>query len=237
VERAGRHDQFPAQLNTGEVEIDGPTIYHVTEYRERRNHFAFFHVNHPVSGFDTDREAFVGTNNGLHEPAAVVEDRPRNSVASGWSPIASHCLPLELAPGERREITFLLAYAENPADAKWESPGVMIEDSARQLIAMFRTPEAVTTALTSLREHWAELLGSFQLRFEDEAFQIARNGEGSVAESVLIAGMFAFIGDEYAALLHHLGNSTEARIAEAVFNQARRPLIGKLHSQATACQC
>jgi cellobiose phosphorylase len=390
---------FQRNLNTGEVEIDGPTIYHVTEYRERRNHFAFFHVHHPVSGFDTDREAFVGRYNGLHEPAAVVEDRPRNSVASGWSPIASHCLPLELAPGERREITFLLGYAENPADAKWESPGVIIKDSARQLIAMFRTPEAVTKALTSLREHWAELLGRFQLRVEDprlrrmvntwnpyqcmvtfnlsrsasyyesgigrgmgfrdcnqdllgvvhmaprrarerildlaatqfpdgsayhqyqpltkrgnhdigsgfnddplwlilavceyvketgdyaildepvpfeqdesgrppllqhlqrafnhvvqhrgphglpligradwndclnlncystnpdEAFQIARNGEGSVAESVLIAGMFAFIGGEYVALLHHLGNSTEAKIAEAHIDEMRDAVL------------
>jgi len=93
---------FQRNLNTGEVEIDGPTIYHVTEYRERRNHFAFFRVNHPVAGFDTDREAFVGLYNGLHEPAAVVAGQPRNSVASGSSPIASHCLQLELQPAITR---------------------------------------------------------------------------------------------------------------------------------------
>ena len=56
---------FQRNLSTGEVEVDGPTIYHVTEYRERRNHFAFFHVNHPLAGFDTDREAFVGVYSGL----------------------------------------------------------------------------------------------------------------------------------------------------------------------------
>src|SRR5688572_9450627 len=112
---------FQRNLSTGEVEVEYQTIYHVTEYRERRNHFAFFHVNHPLVGFDTDRDTFIGPYNGLHEPAAVVEGRPRNSVASGWSPIASHCLQLDLGPGERKELVFLLGYVENPADAKWES--------------------------------------------------------------------------------------------------------------------
>ena len=59
----------------------------------------------------------------------------------------------------------------------------------------------------------------------DEAFQIARNNEGSVAESVLIAGMFAFIGDEYAALLRHLGKTTEAKVAEAHIDEMRDTVV------------
>ena len=158
---------FQRNLSTGEVDVDGQTIYHVTEYRERRNHFSFFHVHHPVAGFDTDRESFVGLYNGLHEPVAVVEGASRDSVASGWSPIASHCLEIELRPGERREITFLLGYVENPADAKWESPGVINKQSARQLIQSIQTPADVSARLAALREHWAGLLGSFQLQAED----------------------------------------------------------------------
>ncbi len=91
---------FQRNLSVGEVEVENQTIYHVTEYRERRNHFSFFHVNHPIAGFDTDRESFVGLYCGLHEPAAVAEGRPRNSVASGWSPIASHCIHLDIDPGD-----------------------------------------------------------------------------------------------------------------------------------------
>ncbi len=158
---------FQRNLSTGEVEIDGQTIYHVTEYRERRNHFAFFHVNHPICGFDTDREAFVGAYNGLHEPAVVVAGEPRNSKASGWSPIASHCIDLELQAGERKELTFLLGYAENPPEAKWQSPGIANKEPARRLIDKFQSTDDVNSALAGLKDHWAALVGNFQVDAED----------------------------------------------------------------------
>jgi cellobiose phosphorylase len=158
---------FQRNLSTGEVEVDGQTLYHVTEYRERRNHFAFFHVNHPLAGFDTDRDTFLGQYNGLHEPRVVVEGASRNSIASGWSPIASHCLELELQPGEQKEITFLLGYAENPADAKWHSEGVANKEPAQRIIARLQTAEDVAAAHTALRQHWDELLSRFQLEAED----------------------------------------------------------------------
>lgn len=64
---------FQRNLSCGEVEVEGSTIYHKTEYRERRDHYAFYSVQAPVAGFDTDRESFVGTLNGLHRPQAVFE--------------------------------------------------------------------------------------------------------------------------------------------------------------------
>jgi cellobiose phosphorylase len=116
---------FQRNFSTGEVEVDGATIYHKTEYRERRDHFAFYHVNAPVSGFDTDRESFLGPYNGMHEPRVVAQGRPENSVASGWSPVASHCIDLTLEPGEKKTLVFVLGYVENPAADKWERPGVI----------------------------------------------------------------------------------------------------------------
>ena len=56
-------ENFQRNFSTGEVEIDGSVIYHKTEYKERRNHFAFYSVNAPVQGFDTDRESFIGLYN------------------------------------------------------------------------------------------------------------------------------------------------------------------------------
>jgi cellobiose phosphorylase len=158
---------FQRNLSTGEVEVDGPTIYHVTEYRERRNHFAFLHVNHPIAGYDTDRESFVGLYNGLHEPVAVVEGCPRSSLASGWSPIASHCIELNLEPGQRKQITFLLGYAENPAESKWHSPGIVNKRPATEIIQAFQSNEDVNAALHRLREHWTKLTSNFQLAATD----------------------------------------------------------------------
>jgi cellobiose phosphorylase len=158
---------FQRNLNTGEVEVDEQTIYHVTEYRERRNHFAFFHVNQPIAGFDTDRETFLGSYNGLHEPAVVRDGRPRNSMASGWSPIASHCLEFELRPGECKEATFLLGYAENSPDSKWRSPGTANKEPAKSLIESFQTSKQVSAALKALASYWRDLFGKFQLEADD----------------------------------------------------------------------
>ena len=59
MERLDDMTNFQRNLSTGEVEVDGSTIYHKTEYRERRNHYAFYHVNAPLAGFDTDRETLL----------------------------------------------------------------------------------------------------------------------------------------------------------------------------------
>lgn len=94
--------------------MEGSVLYHKTEYRERRNHYAFYSVNGPLAGFDTDREAFLGMYKGFDRPNAVFSGKPRNSIAHGWSPVASHCLEISMEAGETRDIVFLLGYVENP---------------------------------------------------------------------------------------------------------------------------
>ncbi len=155
-------------LSTGEVEIDGSTIYHKTEYKERRNHYAFYHVNTPVQGFDTDRESFMGLYNEMSGPKAVLEGIPRNSHAHGWSPVASHYLEIELEPGESKELIFILGYVENTQEEKWESKNVINKTKARQAIQSFDTPAKAEKAFEDLRNMWDELLGNFVLQSGDE---------------------------------------------------------------------
>jgi len=155
-------------LSTGGVVIDGSTIYHVTEYRDRRDHYAFYSVNAPLLGLDTDRDAFLGAYNGFDRPDAVLEGRPRNSEAHGWSPIASHCVEVALQPGETRTLVFVLGYVENAPDDKWESKGVVKKDKARALIETFNTPAKVDAALQELRTFWDGLLSGYVLRSGDE---------------------------------------------------------------------
>jgi len=150
-------------LSIGEVEIDGSAIYHKTEYRERRNHYAFYAVNAPLAGFDTDRDAFLGPYNGFDSPAAVMEGTPRNSEAHGWSPIASHCVALHLQPGEAKTLVFLLGYVENADDQKWDRPGVIHKANARALIERFATPASVAAAFQELRSFWDGLLSRYVL--------------------------------------------------------------------------
>ncbi len=155
-------------LSIGEVEINESTIYHKTEYKERRNHFAFYHVNSPVQGFDTDRESFVGLYNELSEPQAVIEGKPTNSVAHGWSPIASHYIEVELKAGESKELVFLLGYVENEDEDKWESKGVINKKQAKAMISKFDTSEKVNIAFEELKLYWDNLLSIFVLDSEDD---------------------------------------------------------------------
>jgi hypothetical protein len=116
---------FQRNFSTGEVEVEPGAIYHVTEYRERRNHYAVWAVNRETDGFDTDREAFFGLYNGFDAPDAVLKDQTKNSVASGWSPIGAYRVCVTLAPGEETSLIFILGYLENPEAEKFVSPGVV----------------------------------------------------------------------------------------------------------------
>jgi cellobiose phosphorylase len=159
---------YQRNYSLAEMEIDGGTIYHKTEYRERRNHFAFYHVNAPVAGFDTDRETFVGLYNGLGEPQVPAAGKSSNSVASGWQPIASHGLEVTLAPGEAKTFIFTLGYVENPKDEKWEKPGIINKTRARALIEAFSRPEQVQAALKGITDHWSKLLSNYSISSGDE---------------------------------------------------------------------
>jgi cellobiose phosphorylase len=115
-------------------------IYHKTEYRERRNHFAYFGCSAglavlprtaspqrtsphaTLAGFDTQREAFLGPYRGWDNPIAVERGQSGDSVAHGWSPIGSHHVSLHLQPGETAEVIFVLGYHENPAADKFDPP-------------------------------------------------------------------------------------------------------------------
>ncbi|MFW6282389.1 MAG: GH36-type glycosyl hydrolase domain-containing protein, partial [bacterium] len=159
---------FQRNFNTGEVEIEGSTIYHKTEYRERRDHYSFFTVNKKIDGFDTDRESFLGLYNGFHEPQVVMKGSSSNSVANGWSPIASHSLIIKLAPGEEQTLIFQLGYIENKKEDKWERPGIINKNKAHKLIEEFDTEEKVSLAFKKLIKHWEDLLGNFNINTHDD---------------------------------------------------------------------
>ena len=161
---------FQRNFSTGEVEIEGSAIYHKTEYRERRNHYAVYSVNAPIDGFDTDRDAFLGAYNGFDHPAAVFEDRSRQSVASGWAPIGSHRLHGRLAPGERVCFVFLLGYCENEQEKKFSAPGVINKEPAYALMEKYDSEKKFNAAFAALASYWDGLLSTWQVHSGDERF-------------------------------------------------------------------
>jgi len=159
---------YQRTLNIGAVEVENSTIYHKTDYRERRNHYAFYSVNRGIDGFDTERDAFLGHFNGLHEPEAVLEGKPRNSVAEGWNPIASHCIKLSLEPGEQASLIFILGYAENDEQQKWNSKRTINKSKAYELITKYSSEAAVEGAFKELKNHWDRMLSRYKLTSSED---------------------------------------------------------------------
>lgn len=159
---------FQRNFNTGEVEIEGSTMFHKTEYKERRDHFAFYTVNSEICGFDSDREAFMGLYNGFENPQAVVAGKSNNSVADGWSPIASHCIDVKLAAGETKELIFILGYVENKFEEKFNADGSMNKSKAYAMIEAMNTTEKADKALADLKAGWEALLSQYTVKTSDE---------------------------------------------------------------------
>jgi len=153
-----------------ELEEGGSVIYHKSEYRERRNHYAVFAVNTPVDGYDTDRESFLGLYNGFDQPQAVMEDTPRNSTAHGWAPIGSHHIRRTLQAGESVSFVFVLGYCESPKDEKFIAHNVINKQDAHQLLAAFQTLSQFNENLLALKTYWEKLLSHFTVQTEDEKF-------------------------------------------------------------------
>ena len=159
---------FQRNYSTGEVEVQGAAIYHKTEYRERRDHYALFWADRQPDGFDTSREAFLGVYGSPARPEAVFGGGCTGSVAHGWQPVAAQQFNLSLAPGESASLLFGLGYIENPQEEKWEAPGVVNKARAQAMMARFAHSGAFDQALEALRRHWEDLLGSYQVSSGDE---------------------------------------------------------------------
>jgi len=162
---------YQRNLSIGEVEVEqdaphGSAIYHKTEYRERRDHYAVFAVNTHADGFDTDRDTFVGAYNSLGEAAVPRAGHSANSVASGWYPIGSHSVHVELAPGESRTLVYVLGYVENPDEEKWadDAHQVINKTRAHALTSRFATTEQTDAAFDALVTSWTDLLSTYSVR-------------------------------------------------------------------------
>jgi len=159
---------FQRNFSTGEVEVEDSVLYHKTEFKERRNHYSFYSVNEAIKGFDTDRESFIGLYNGFEAPEVVTDGKPKNTIAHGWSPIASHYIEVELKPGESKDYVFMLGYVEVNADDKWESKSIINKKPAKAMIEKYNTVEKVEAAFNELKIYWDNLLSTINIQSGDE---------------------------------------------------------------------
>ena len=154
---------FQRNYSCGEVELEENAIYHKTEYRERRDHYAVYWASEPFDGFDTSRDAFCGLYDGAASPKAVLKDGCTGSVAHGWAPVGAMQFHIALQPGEKKELVLGLGYIENKAEEKWEAPGIINKKKAHEMIRRYQDPAAFDQALKDLKEYWSKLLSKYRV--------------------------------------------------------------------------
>lgn len=164
-------NNFQRNLSTGEVEIESyksnSCIYHKTEYRERRNHYALYAMNTSCDGFDTARDSFLGTYGTPAKPEAVERGISNNSMADGWSPIGSFRKDITLSPGDKTSLIYILGFIENSPDDKWEALKVINKKNAHKMIDANMSDDKFNAAFNMLKEYWDNLLSGYRLETKD----------------------------------------------------------------------
>ena len=162
-------NNFQRNFSTGRVEVEGSVIYHKTEYRDRRNHYAFYSVNDTIDGYDTDRDEFIGLYNGFNDPQAVIANKANNSFADGWAPIASHYKKITLNPGETKTLVFVLGYVEMPVAEKFEADGKTINKvKAKAMIEKYNSAEKFAAGMAGNKAYWDKLLSILNVDTPDD---------------------------------------------------------------------
>lgn len=227
---------YQRNLSIGEVEVVDGVIYHKSEYRERRNHFAYLACSEPIAGFDTQRQAFLGPYRGWDSPSAVEAGQLTGSIAHGWQPIGALQACIQLRAGETKKIIFVLGYYENPADAKFDPPDSQLinKRGVTPIITRYLQPEEVEKAFKSLRQHWDELLNRFQVTTPDthtnrmvniwNAYQVMVNFRLSRSASYFESGIGRGIGfrdsnQDLLGLMHFLPERARDRILDLAATQ------------------
>lgn len=148
---------FQYTLNIASAVNDGDIIYHQTGYAPRcaRYGIAYFASNRAISGYDCDRETFIGRYRSESDPEAVERGRSFGSIASGGNPIASVSVNLTLKPGETQDVVFSLGVART----KEEAAG-----TARK----YGRTEDVYKKLDELKAHWGKYTSFYQAETPDE---------------------------------------------------------------------
>ncbi|MBR2577679.1 MAG: hypothetical protein IKE38_01990, partial [Erysipelotrichaceae bacterium] len=155
---------FQRNYSTGELEVKGSVIYHKTEYRERRDHYAAFFASKKIDSFDTSRDAFMGIYGSPAEPQAVRNGKCSNSIAHGWQPVGAHHIHLELEAGEKYDVIFGLAYVEVPVKDKFVKPGIINKKAAEELIGRYNTNKRFDGGMKTLKAFWDDLLAGFEVK-------------------------------------------------------------------------
>ena len=166
---AQRHDQLPAHVVDRRGRGRGQRDLPQDRVPRAAEPLCPLRLHAPVAGFDTDRDAFVGVHEGLHEARVPFAGKCTGSKAFGWNPIGAHQVDLDLGPGAEESFAFVLAYVEQGDLPKFDAPVRDQQELGRAIARqLLRSPGPWTRPSRTLGTFWDGLLSNFQAELPDE---------------------------------------------------------------------
>jgi len=147
---------FQYTLNIAKANREGSIIFHETDYAPKAKKFnlSFFACNKKISGYDCDREDFIGPYRSEENPIAVEKGESFDSFSSGGNPIASESLKLTLAPGKTEYVVFMLGVADK-------------KEEARRIVKKYKNKSKAIEKLNDLKKYWKNNLSNYEVSTPD----------------------------------------------------------------------
>ncbi|NLB43212.1 MAG: glycosyl transferase family 36, partial [Clostridiales bacterium] len=158
------------------VNRENNTRFIVTEYDETNNGMvvynryndefselaAFMASSVPIHSYTSQRNEFLGRNGTLDEPAAMRAKHFSNVTEVNNDPCSAIQVKVELAPGESKDLLFLLGQGENVEEAK-------------QLMHNYQSLTKAENALEEVKQFWKDKLGVLQVKTPDTSMDLMLN--------------------------------------------------------------
>lgn len=122
---------------------------------EHGGRVAFLTSNLPPHGLTADRTEFLGRHGGLERPAGLDRIGLSDRVPPDADPCAAYQVHLELDPGERKTVYFVLGDGRD-------------REHALELASAYSSPDAARDAASRHRRAWDERLGKLTVRTPDD---------------------------------------------------------------------
>jgi len=119
-------------------------------------------VGAEVSGYDTDREIFLGKYRGYHDPAVVEKGECHNSIAVGDNGVGVLQIDLELKPGESHELAALMGIGKAAVEG-------------RKVVDEFKNLDSLHAEFSKLKEYWHNRLQGLNVKTPDPEFDSMTN--------------------------------------------------------------
>lgn len=163
-----QYTQFVCRMNCVDGMIDhGINVLLPDGAGEFENHDGNRHTflavsDADVTGFDTDRDAFLGTYRSYHNPVAVERGACSNSLAYGDNGCGVLQLDIDLQPGQSREFVVFMGIGK--ADVQ-----------GRAIRKEFGDLKTVHKAFDDLKAHWHSQIEGIHVQTPDPEFNSMTN--------------------------------------------------------------